>query len=264
MTYYLSVAKLQTYHRCHRAYYFRYQRRVQGPSFFGSSPLGTALHAALAQFYGQWHYLAPTPDLGWLYDCWEQNQQDLSPRYIEEGRQILQTYYDKFVLPRAPMRRPIAVEGRIQGTLLFEDLEFTLTGRYDRLDSDDHGLELIDYKSTKDFKLPESDELDLQLGLYSIALQQRYQQQLKRVSLIYLRHGERYSVEVTPEHQQRVNRAIRQLALQLRHEQTWQANTGEHCDRCTYARYCSAIQSQPEPLPPDTKPEPELQLTLRV
>ena len=64
MTYALSAAKLQTYYRCPRAYYFRYERRIESAAFFGSAVLGTSLHQALAQIYQDWHYQDAIPRSG--------------------------------------------------------------------------------------------------------------------------------------------------------------------------------------------------------
>ena len=68
------------------------------------------------------------------------------------------------------LRRPIAVEGRIQGQLQAEGVEFRLSGRYDRLDALEDGLELVDYKSTRNPKRPDPNLIDLQMGLYYLAL----------------------------------------------------------------------------------------------
>ncbi|NJN23696.1 MAG: endonuclease, partial [Acaryochloridaceae cyanobacterium RL_2_7] len=46
------------------------------------------------------------------------------------------------------------------------------------------------------------DAVDIQLGLYDLLLKQTYQQALQRLSLIYLRTGEKVTYEVTPEHRQ--------------------------------------------------------------
>lgn len=264
MPYHLSAAKLQTYHRCPQSYYFRYERGIRTASFFGSAALGTALHQALAQIYRDWHYQDPIPNPSWIDYCWAQQIQGLSPAQATEGQTILQRYYQQFIATQTAIARPLAVEGKIQGCLQVENLEFTLSGRYDRLDYLGDGLELIDYKSTKDIKPFDPDELDLQIGLYYLALEQTYPQTLKRLSLIYLRSGETITFEVTLQHKQRVEQAIADLALRLRADSDWEPTTGKHCDRCTYARYCSAVQEQPEALPEATKPRPELQLALEL
>ena len=162
------------------------------------------------------------------------------------------------------MRKPVAVEGRIQGTLQVENLEFILTGRYDRIDYLDDGLELIDYKSAKEIDYSESDEIDLQIGLYYLALEQRYQRGLKRLSLLYLRSGEKICFEATPKHRKRVQELIGDLAMELRRDQCWHPFPGDQCNRCAYARYCPAMKSDPEPLPNDARPQKGLQLVLSI
>lgn len=264
MSYVLSAAKLQTYQRCPRAYYFRYERRLDGSSFFGSAALGTSLHQALAQIYQDWHYQDSIPRLDWIEYCWNQQIGDLSSNQIAEGRAILRRYYYSFIVSQSAMRRPLAVEGRIQGSMQVENLEFVLSGRYDRLDYLDDGLELIDYKSAKDIEIAEPEAVDLQIGLYYLALEQRYQRSLKQLSLLYLRTGEKVSYTATPEHRHRVEQVISDLALELRQDRRWVPFPGNQCDRCAYARYCPALQSEPEPLPEDARPEPGLQLVLSL
>jgi putative RecB family exonuclease len=139
-----------------------------------------------------------------------------------------------------------------------------LSGRCDRLDLLDQGLELIDYKSGKVIEALDAIEVNLQLGLYSLALAQQYGKSLVCLSLIYLRSGEKISFEVTPDHQQQVEAKIRELANLLLTEEQWHPKTGSHCQACTYARYCAAVQSEPEPLPDQLQPQRSLQLALQL
>lgn len=264
MTYFLSAAKLQAYYRCPQAYYFRYERRVPGASFFSSAVLGTSLHQALAQIYRDWHYQDAIPRLEWIEHCWNEQIKDLTPNQVTEGRSILRRYYQTFIASQSSLRRPLAVEGRIQGILQVENVEFVLSGRYDRLDYLDDGLELIDYKSSKEPEVMHPDEMDLQIGLYFLALEQRYQRNLRRLSLLYLRSGEKISYEVTPDHRRRVEALIGDLALQLRRDRRWLPFPGDQCDRCAYARYCPAVNPDPDPLPEDTKRQDGLQLALSL
>jgi putative RecB family exonuclease len=264
MTYSLSAAKLQSYYRCPQAYYFRYERRLPGAAFFSSAVLGTSLHQALAQIYRDWHYQDAIPQFDWVEQCWSQQLKDLTPNQVTEGKKILRRYYQTFIANESALRRPLAVEGRIQGTLQVENVEFLLSGRYDRLDYLEDGLELIDYKSSKEIEIMQPDEMDLQIGLYFLALEQRYRRTLKRLSLLYLRSGEKISYEVTPQHRERVESVIGDLAIQLRHDRRWVPFPGNQCDRCAYARYCPAINVDPDPLPEDSKPESGLQLALSL
>jgi putative RecB family exonuclease len=264
MAYHLSAAKLQTYDRCPQAYYFRYERGLSSAPFYNSALLGTALHQALAQIYRDWHYQNPLPDLAWIDGCWEQQLQGLSPMQVNEGRTILRQYYQNYIAGLPALQRPLAVEGKIQGHLQVENLEFVLTGRYDRLDLLEDGLELIDYKSSKELEERSLSETNLQLGLYYLALEQKYAKSLKRLKLIFLRINKEICYEVTPDHKQEVQTLISNLALRLRTDQTWEPAPTEHCLKCGYARYCPAMQSHPDPLPEAAKPAPGLQLTLSL
>ena len=263
MAYLLSATKLKSYARCPKAYYFRYECGLSEQTAFASAALGTALHAALAQFYQDWHYQEPLPSEAWLRFCWDLQVAGLTDKQIEEGWQILKRYCDREILPLGVMKRPLATEGRVQGLLQAGSIEFKLTGRYDRLDLLDDGLELIDYKSAKHPTLLSPDEVDLQLGLYYLALEQHYGRSLRRMTLLYLRTGERVTYEASPVNKQHVITVIDDLAQRLLAETEWQPNCGEQCKQCTYSRYCSAIQLQPEPLLVAQKPR-KLQLCLSL
>ena len=264
MPYQLSATKLQTYHRCPQAYYFEYERRVPGSSRFGSAELGKALHDALAEIYGQWHYSEPIPPLEWIQSCWHRHATNLEPSRVREGETILQQYHREFMVKPGRIRKPLGVEERLKGRMQADNLEFELVGRYDRLDWFEDGLELIDYKLARPLSPPEPERIDLQLGLYAIALEQLYGKSLRRLSLIYLRAGEKLSWDATPEQRQLVREAVETLARQLRADETWEPRDGKHCDRCAYTRYCPAVCDAPEPLPASAQPESELQLALNL
>jgi putative RecB family exonuclease len=93
----------------------------------------------------------------------------------------------RFVAPLSAMPRPLGIESKISAKVQFENIEFALNGRYNRLAHLDGNLELIDYKTTKNAATP--DSVDVQLGLYSIALEQVYRHSLKRLSLIFTKGG---------------------------------------------------------------------------
>lgn len=259
MAYLLSATKLKSYAQCPRAYYFRYECGLKKPSF-GAAALGTALHGALAQLYQDWHYQEPLPSEEWLRYCWENQMGALTVAQVEEGWQILRRYFEVDILPLGVMQRPLATEGRIQGWTQMNGLEFKLTGRYDRLDSLEDGLELIDYKSAKTPTKPGAAMVDLQLGIYSLALEQRYGKLLQQMSLLFLRTGEWITYKVTDEHRQQVETVIGELALRLLDEREWSPNCGDQCGQCAYARYCSAVKANPESLPEGQRKARKLQL----
>jgi putative RecB family exonuclease len=263
--YRLSATKLVTYQQCPQAYSFRYERKLKVPPGNGSTALGNALHRALAIAYKDWHYTDHIPSLKWFEDSWTLSAASaakLSRRQIEDGLSILQDYYKAFVEPLAVMPRPLGVERWIKATVQFGKIEFALEGRYDRLDQLDGSLELIDYKTTKNAATP--DSMDVQLGLYSIALEQVYQQSLKRVTLIFLRTGETLSFDVNDAHREAVRSLIADLATKLWADDEWMPKVGGHCDRCGFAKYCAAKTPKPEPLPEGGRKLKQVQLTLAI
>jgi putative RecB family exonuclease len=262
MTYSLSATKLVTYQKCPQAYNFRYERGISAPGAFGSPNLGNALHQALAYAYKDWHYNDHKPGWDWFETCWSRSISKLSEAQIADGREILESYHKKFVAPLAVMQRPLGVESKISPKIQFQNIEFTLSGRYDRLDHVNGDLELIDHKTTKNATTP--DSADVQLGLYYLALQQVYQQSLKRLTLIYLRAGESLSFDVTEAHQAQVQELISGLALRLRNDSEWEPSTGEHCKRCTYQKHCGAVCDRPELLPEGERKLKQVQLALAV
>ena len=263
MAYQISATKLQAYNRCPYAYYLRYERKLATNEFFGSTALGIALHQALAQCHRDWHYRHPIPDLRWVHHCWQQHSSDLTPNQVSEGSEILENYYNNFIANQVAITQPLAVEGRIQGYLQVENLEFLIVGRYDRLDFLSDGLELIDYKSGREVRLPEAREMDVQIGLYYLALEQTYHQNLKYLSLLFLRTGEKIRFEATEAHKERVQEMIGNLAVRLRYDRGWEPLPGGQCDRCTFARYCSAVTANPAPLP-ESHSKSQLQLVLNL
>ncbi|PSM47383.1 hypothetical protein C7Y66_20080 [Chroococcidiopsis sp. CCALA 051] len=70
--------------------------------------------------------------------------------------------------------------------------------------------------------------------------------------------------DATPEHKQLVEVTIGALAFRLRTDDLWEAKTGENCARCTYAKYCAAVQDNPRSLPKATKSRRQRQLVLSI
>ena len=261
MAYPLSATKLQTYHRCARSYQFRYLQRLPGRPMFGGQALGTALHEAIARCYRDWDYLSPTLPLDWLVRCWRQVSEPLPPEQQSEGMEILEHFWHEAISP-VVSRRPLGVEGRISGSLTVEGVEFRLGGRYDRLDCDEQGLHLVDFKTNRSFNPPPGQDLDLQLGLYAIALEQHYGQLLQSASLVHLRSAQVVTYLCGPVQIEQARQAIAALALQLRSDRQWQPCLGDHCRSCGYRRYCPEAGGQELPPVTPTVPPERIQLSL--
>ena len=262
MAYPISTTKLITYQTCAKAYELRFERGLGSPAMFGSPDLGNALHKAMAMAYRDWHYNDHKPTWDWFENCWTSSVEKLSEKQIQEGRSMLEGYYSNFVAPLTVMARPLGVESRIRATVQFGGIQFVLTGRYDRLDFVEDGLGLSEFKSGKNKSVP--DQVDVRLGVYSIALEQTYQQALKWVSLVFLRSQQTLTYEVNSSHREQVQALIANLALKLRNDNKWEPNPGQHCERCGFAKYCPAKTETPEPLPETGRKQRVVQLALAL
>lgn len=251
----LSPSRLLTYQRCPQAYYLRYHRKAPGTP--GRQPLlGRALHKCLAQLYRRqaWQGL---PSLVEVENLWHQicAREDLAAAVVQEGRSLLARYHDQFIAPLEHWREPIGVEGRIDGVLYCEGIEFRLTGRYDRLEylpTDDPGdpaqIHLIDYKSSRTPLQPQQLEQDLQMGLYQIAIEQVYGYALRQVSHVYLRTGEVISYTATPSQRHYLLQRVDEIARTLVSDRDFVPKPGSQCRSCSCRAYCAAVVPDPLPL----------------
>ena len=105
--------------------------------------------------------------------------------------------------------------------------------------------------------------MELQLGLYALALEQTYGQSLKYVSLLFLRSGEKVRYATTDRHKRQVMRVLKDLAWQVRHDAVWDAKPGNQCQGCSYSQYCTAVNKSAQPEPRGTK-IPSLQLAFSL
>jgi putative RecB family exonuclease len=207
------------------------------------------------------------PSLAVLQEAWVAAASTLPETQEKEGWQLLRKYYEKFVEPLDQWHEPLATEGRLEGTLQAGPVEFKLGGRYDRLDTlrsntkkgGGAALAVTDYKTSRTVLAPDQLAMDIQMGLYQIALNQRYQGSLAQVNHIYLRTGDIVQFEAHKEQQVVVKTKIQSLACALVENKAFVPKEGEHCRACEYRRFCPAIHERPESLPKQTR---SLQLSL--
>lgn len=262
----LSPTKLATYHACPKAYEFRYLRKL--PSRSGGSPqLGRTLHQALYHLHNRqsWQGIPSVQD---LHQIWQNcvTEVALDPKQTAEGKALLMQYHRQFIRPLTRWQEPIGLEGRVEGWIVAAGVEFRLAGQYDRLElldpqsSDlDAVIHLIDYKSSRTAQDADALAMDLQMGLYSIAIQQTYQRALGRISHIYLRTGETLSFDITPDHEAKVRQQITEIGQKLLEDQVFPTQPGKHCSNCPAKSHCPEFYNQAIPLP---KREISLQLSL--
>ena len=195
-----SFSALNMYDRCPRQFY--YARVLKLPTFGKATfTFGDVIHRTLKDFIesisdrqnleqaelfgelGSQSLSSKQGSLNSLYEIYEQNWVDewykdpkIKEQYYELGKEILKKFYEDFSKqkPRVKLlEQPFTIDLK----------DFKITGRIDRIDDLDDGVEIIDYKTgkAKDDKL-KPDDKD-QLLLYQIASEECLH--LKPVKLTY-------------------------------------------------------------------------------
>ena len=240
----ISYSGLDSFSICPAKYKFQYIDRIKTPKI-KEAVFGTLIHECLKVFHEPSLPLPLSEDEllkyfteKWNADVYKDKQEESFAFY--QGVDILKKYYlqnqnQKFNI--------INLEASFQ-IPISDNKEFhQITGRIDRIDRlDDGTFEVIDYKTTK--KMPAQSDVDnnLQLLIYYLGIVNRWPSLEKedrpvKLSLYYLRHGEKLSVirkkEVIKETQQKILDLINQI-----NKSKFEPRVNPLCDWCQYQQYC--------------------------
>lgn len=175
----LTFSEIEEYLRCPACYWLRFVIGLPEKAYVGSK-YGSIVHQALERFYKQVmdhganpeHINNPT-----LQDLLRQGRaaiveiadEQSDPRgllaQVEAG---LRKYYETL---HTQSINPIAVEHKEVFEYRVDEATHRITVRFDRLDADERGHHIIDYKTgrpKKEYIEPKED--DLQMGAYALAL----------------------------------------------------------------------------------------------
>jgi len=258
-----SYSAISTYLQCPQKYKFQEIDRIRVPksreAIFGTlihqtlkfmfrrDPLFPTLDEVIAYFRENWparEVFEQESKNDPLKRTWTQEEERI---YFEEGVRMLKHFYEK----NAPWNfTVIDLESRFEISLTDEKTGEThiLAGIIDRIDKTPDGkYEIIDYKTSK--KMPSQEELnrDLQLSLYSLSLQKRWPH-LKpediKLSLYFLKHGEKLSTQATPETTQKTKehilKTVDEIQARLRDGKEFEPTPNSLCDWCAFKPICPA------------------------
>ena len=245
-----SYSSIETYNQCPQKYKFQEIDRIR-VSRSKEAIFGTLVHDSL-KFMFQKDPLFPTPDevINYFRGKWPGtdvfSSDSESSIFLQEGIKMLKNFYQK----NSPWNfSVIDLESHFEAPIEAKNgAVHILAGKIDRIDKVSDGeYEIIDYKTGK--RMPSQDNLnnDLQLSLYSFALQKRWPH-LKpdgiKLSLYFLKHGEKLSAvsskETTEKAQNHVLKTISDIEEKLRKNDTFEPTPGPLCDWCGYKPMCPA------------------------
>lgn len=258
-----SYSAIGTYLQCPQKYKFQEIDRIRAPK--GKEAIfGSLIHDAL-KFTFKRDPLFPTPDevIGYFREHWPsceafaaESKNDPLKRswteeeekvYFEEGVRMLKKFYEK----NAPWNFMVVdLESRFEVALVDDKTGEThiLAGIIDRIDKlPDGTYEIIDYKTSKRMPSQEALARDLQLSLYSLGLQKRWPHLAPehiKLSLYFLKHGEKLSTAATPETTERTKshilNTIAEIQEYTRSGKEFEPMPNALCDWCGFRPMCPA------------------------
>jgi RecB family exonuclease len=110
-----------------------------------------------------------------------------------------------------------------------------LAGKIDRIDEEEDGFHLIDYKTGKS----EKDD-EFQLMIYSILAEKALGKPPTKTSYLYLRSGNRKDFQPTKEIKERAKERVLKIAEKIRREEEFPPHPTKICYFCDYIEFCPA------------------------
>lgn len=243
----LSYSALETFKRCPLKFKFQYIDRIKTPKS-KEALFGTLIHNILKILHEP-GLTIPTEEeiLKYLADSWDSSiygSEQESIMAFSQGVKMLKDYYAKNYPGQFNV---VALETLFEAPLMAGSDLHIITGKIDRIDkTPDNLFEVIDYKTAKKMPSQESVDRDLQLSVYHLGIANRWPSisQEKRpikMSLYYLKHGEKLSSWRTAEHLEATKEAVIKSVegiARAHKEEKFSATPNPLCDWCEYQRQC--------------------------
>ncbi|HCX27887.1 MAG TPA: hypothetical protein DHI91_01980 [Candidatus Portnoybacteria bacterium] len=243
----ISYSALETFKRCPLKFKFGYVDKIKTPKR-KEAIFGTLLHSALKILHEP-GLMIPTEEeiLKYISDNWDAKiytDEQESALAFAQAIKIMKDYYAKNYPSQFNV---VALETLFEAPIqIGQDLHL-ITGKIDRIDKTPEGLfEVIDYKTSKKMPSQQAVDKDLQLSIYHLGVANRWPSLAKerrpiKVSLYYLRHGEKLSSARTARDLEAITEeAIKSIETIKQAQQAVKFDTTPNplCDWCEYQRLC--------------------------
>ncbi len=243
----ISYSALETFKRCPLKFKLQYIDKIKTPKS-KEALFGTLIHNALKILHEP-GLLIPTEEeiLKYISDNWEAanyGSEQESAMAFAQAVKMLKDYYAKNYPGQFNV---VALETPFEAPVMAGAEPHIITGKIDRIDKAAGDIfEVIDYKTAKKMPSQESVDKNLQLSVYHLGIANRWPAIIKekrpiKVSLYYLKHGEKLSSLRTPEDleatKESIVRSVESIAQAQKNEK-FEATPNPLCDWCEYQRQC--------------------------
>jgi RecB family exonuclease len=240
----ISYSALDSFTTCPAKYKYQYIDRIKVPKV-KEAIFGILIHECLKVFHEP---SKPTPltedellkyfTEKWDSDVYEDSQEEAFA--FHQGIDLLKKYY---LQNQGQEFNIVNLETPFEAPILEEKEFHQITGRIDRIDKlADGTFEVIDYKTTK--KMPSQADVDknFQLSVYYLGITNRWPSLQKenrpvKLSLYYLRHGEKLSAFRSNQQIKETQEKILDLINQIK-KSNFEPRSNPLCSWCQYQSYC--------------------------
>lgn len=240
----ISYSGLETFNQCPAKYKFQYVERIK-VSRSKDAVFGTLIHECLKLFHEPGRPIPLSEDelLKYFTEKWDPgiySDEQEEAFAFHQGIGILKNYY---LQNQGQDFNILNLETRFEAPILEDKELHQITGRIDRIDKlPDGTFEVIDYKTAKKMPSQENVDQNFQLSVYYLGLTNRWpslQEENKpvKLSLYYLRHGEKLSALRNNRHIKETQGRILDLINQIK-KSAFEPRANPLCDWCQYQPHC--------------------------
>ena len=241
-----SLAKLSTFRKCPKRFWYRYVKAEKGRFKTVEAFLGEIVHMSLAWLYGTPKEASSVTKMDLVSHFLETWERKVSPdvRIIRTGDSLehqrargvhmLDQYFERIYLK--DRRRTLEIEYKFELVL---KKKYKLTGRVDRTAIDADGdIYVIDYKTSKRGAKGLDEDSDLQLDAYALwaLLKSGVDRVFTRFEL--LQDATKYTLVLK---RREANSVVNELVARIeevRKETVFPARPSPLCDWCEYREIC--------------------------
>jgi len=240
----LSYSKINTFLECPKKFYFQYILKLPSkPKYYFS--FGETIHQILEFMYNpklnsstiipRLEKLVSLVDEYWIGEGYWDETQEIEAK--NEARRIILEYYKKNIFSYRPA---FSVEERFS----FNIDNIQITGKIDRIDKlpSINNFEILDYKTGNDI-FTNPDRVDfiskLQLIIYSLGFNQKYNQEVKSVGWYFLRKNIRTNVNINETDYIDAKALIVKVYNEIMNENYFKCQ-GMKCQYCDYIEKCNS------------------------